>query len=153
MFIWTRRTFESLNLCSITRNAPHSTLSVTSTPQNFSRIYTDPLGSATRPVVHQRGVEQVQCLITDGDPDTLVDDMMDIIRAMSDATYKYLKDAYGDVLEELVEAKTSSGRPITNMKRQNDSISFMLTVIDIFVQAGLVRSVKEQVSVVGSGGF
>ena len=45
------------------------------------------------------GHEQVQCLVTDGDPDTLVADVMDNLRAMSD-------DDYEDVLEDLAEAKT-----------------------------------------------
>ena len=52
------------------------------------------------------GHEQVQCLVTDGNPDKLVADMMNILRAMSDAAYKDLKDSYEDVLEQLTEAQT-----------------------------------------------
>ena len=52
------------------------------------------------------GHEQVQCLVTDGNPDKLVADMMNILRAMSDAAYEDLKDSYEDVLEQLAEAQT-----------------------------------------------
>ena len=44
------------------------------------------------------GHEQVQCLVTDGDANKFVRDMMDIIRAMSDAAYEEIKDYYEDVL-------------------------------------------------------
>ena len=47
--------------------------------------------------------KQLQCLV--GDPDKLVADMIDILRAMSDAPYEDLNDAYGHVLEEQAETK------------------------------------------------
>ena len=52
------------------------------------------------------GHEEVQCLVTDGNPDKLVADMMNILRAMSDAAYEDLKVSYDDVLEQLAEAIT-----------------------------------------------
>ena len=52
------------------------------------------------------GHEEVQCLVTDGNPDKLVADMMNILRAMSDAAYEDLKVSYEDVLEQLAEAIT-----------------------------------------------
>ena len=52
------------------------------------------------------GHEQVQCLVTDGDANKLVSDMMDILRATSDAAYENIKDSYEDVLEQLAEAQT-----------------------------------------------
>ena len=52
------------------------------------------------------GHEEVQCLVTDGNPDKLVTDMMNILRAMSDAAYEDLKVSYEDVLEQLAEAIT-----------------------------------------------
>lgn len=52
------------------------------------------------------GQEEVQSLFTDGYPEKLVVDMMDILRATSDAAYEDLKDSYEDVLEELPEAIT-----------------------------------------------
>ena len=52
------------------------------------------------------GHEEVQCLVTDGNPVKLVADMMNILRAMSDAAYEDLKVSYEDVLEQLAEAQT-----------------------------------------------
>ena len=52
------------------------------------------------------GQEEVQSLFTDGYPEKLVVDMMDILRATSDAAYEDLKHSYEDVLEELPEAIT-----------------------------------------------
>ena len=52
------------------------------------------------------GHEHMQCLVTDGDTDKLVSDMMDILRAMSDAAYDKIKHSYEDVLEQLAEAQT-----------------------------------------------
>ena len=50
--------------------------------------------------------EQVQCFVTEVDADKLVAGMMDILREMSDATYKNIKDTDEDVLEKLLEAHT-----------------------------------------------
>ena len=52
------------------------------------------------------GHEEVQCLVTDVNPDKLVADMMNILQAMSDAAYEDLKVSYEDVLEQLAEAIT-----------------------------------------------
>ena len=52
------------------------------------------------------GHEQVQCLVTDGDPDKLVADMMEIVRTISNVAYENLKDSYENVLEQLAEAIT-----------------------------------------------
>ena len=52
------------------------------------------------------GHDEVQCLVTDGNSDKLVADMMNILRAMSDAAYEDLKVSYEDVLEQLAEAIT-----------------------------------------------
>ena len=52
------------------------------------------------------GHEQVQCLVTDGNRDKLVADMMNILRAMSDAAYEDLKVSYEDALEQLAKAIT-----------------------------------------------
>ena len=53
------------------------------------------------------GHEQVECIVTDGDTNKLVSDMMDILRSMSDAAYDNIKDSYEDVLEQLAEALTN----------------------------------------------
>ena len=53
------------------------------------------------------GHKQVQCLVTDGDANKLVGDMMDILRAMSDAAYEEIKDSCEDVLEQLAEAQAA----------------------------------------------
>ena len=47
-----------------------------------------------------------KCLVTDGDPDKLVTNMMDILRSTSGAGYEELKDAYEDVFDTLKHAKT-----------------------------------------------
>ena len=52
------------------------------------------------------GLEHVQCLVTDGDIDKLVSDMMDTLRAMSDAAYEKIKDSCEDVLEQPAEIQT-----------------------------------------------
>ena len=75
------------------------------------------------------GHEQVKCLVTVGDTDKFVSAMVDILRAMSDASYDHIKDSYEDVLEQLAEALTNwneredaarsatdkESRPATNM--------------------------------------
>ena len=53
------------------------------------------------------GHERVQCLVvTDGDANKLVCDMVDILRVMGDAAYEKIKDCYDDVLEQLAETQT-----------------------------------------------
>ena len=52
------------------------------------------------------GHEQVQCLVTDGGTNKLVDDMMNTLVAMIDAAYEKMKDYYEDVLEKLAEAQS-----------------------------------------------
>ena len=52
------------------------------------------------------GHEQVQRLVTDGDPEKLVADMMEILRTISKTAYENLKNSYENVLEQLAEAIT-----------------------------------------------
>ena len=47
--------------------------------------------------------ERVQCLVTDGHTNKLVNTMMDILRAMSDAAYDKIKHSYEYVLVQLAE--------------------------------------------------
>ena len=95
--------------------------------------------------------EQVQCLVTDGDPDTLVADVMDNLRAMSG-------DAYEVVLEDLAEAKTDAARspedgakdtksrPTTNPSKKADvtSVRRAPSITLHRVQFGQVRSERHQ---------
>ena len=52
------------------------------------------------------GHERVKCLVTNGDTNKLVIDMMAILISMSDAAYDSIKDSYKNVLEQLAEAMT-----------------------------------------------
>ena len=52
------------------------------------------------------GHERVKCLVTNGDTNKLVIDMMTILISMSDAAYDSIKDSYENVLEQLAEAMT-----------------------------------------------
>ena len=52
------------------------------------------------------GHEQAICIVTNGDTDKLVIDMMTILISMSDAAYDNIKDSYENVLEQLAEAMT-----------------------------------------------
>ena len=52
------------------------------------------------------GHERVKCLVTNGDTNKLVIDMMAILISMSDAAYDSIKDSYENVLEQLAEAMT-----------------------------------------------
>ena len=48
----------------------------------------------------------MQCIVTDGDATKLISDMMDILRALSNAAYEKIKDSYEDVLEQIAEVQT-----------------------------------------------
>ena len=52
------------------------------------------------------GHERVKCLVTNGDTNKLLIDMMAILISMSDAAYDSIKDSYENVLEQLAEAMT-----------------------------------------------
>ena len=52
------------------------------------------------------GHERVKCLVTNGDTNKLVIDMMAILISMSDAAYDSIKDSYESVLDQLAEAMT-----------------------------------------------
>ena len=52
------------------------------------------------------GHERVKCLVTNGDTNKLVIDMMAIMISMSDTAYDSIKDSYENVLEQLAEAMT-----------------------------------------------
>ena len=52
------------------------------------------------------GHERLKCLVTNGDTNKLVIDMMAILISMSDAAYDSIKDSYENVLEQLAEAMT-----------------------------------------------
>ena len=50
--------------------------------------------------------ERVKCLVTNGDTNKMVIDMMAILISTSDAAYDSIKDSYENVLEQLAEAMT-----------------------------------------------
>ena len=52
------------------------------------------------------GHEQVTCIVTDGDTNKLVSNMMTILQSMSEAAYDKIKGSYGHVLEQLAEELT-----------------------------------------------
>ena len=52
------------------------------------------------------GHERVKCLVTNGDTNMLVINMMTILISMSDAAYDSIKDSNENVLEQLAEAMT-----------------------------------------------
>ena len=61
--------------------------------------------------------EQVQYLVTDGDANRSLADMMNILRAMSDAGYEDLNDSYEGVLEQLAKARTTR-KPTEKLRTQ-----------------------------------
>ena len=66
------------------------------------------------------GHERVKCLVTNGDTNKLVIDMMAILISMSDAAYDSIKDSYENVLEQLAEAMTQWDEQEETARAVND---------------------------------
>ena len=69
------------------------------------------------------GHERVKCLVTNGDSNKLVIDMMTILTSMSDAAYDSIKDSYENVLEQLAEASTRWDAQEETTRAANDKKS------------------------------
>ena len=69
------------------------------------------------------GHERVKCLVTNGDSNKLVIDMMTILTSMSDAAYDGIKDSYENVLEQLAEASTRWDEQEETTRAANDKKS------------------------------
>ena len=66
------------------------------------------------------GHERVKCLVTNGDTNKLVIDIMAILISMSDAAYDSIKDSYENVLEQLAEAMTQWDEQEETARAVND---------------------------------
>ena len=64
--------------------------------------------------------ERVNCLVTNGNTNKLVIDMMAILISMSDAAYDSIKDSYENVLEQLAEAMTQWDEQEETARAVND---------------------------------
>ena len=69
------------------------------------------------------GHERVKCLVTNGDSNKLVIDMMAILTSMSDVAYDSIKDSYENVLEQLAEASTRWDEQEETTRAANDKKS------------------------------
>ena len=69
------------------------------------------------------GHERVTCLVTNGDSNKLMIDMMAILISMSNAAYDCIKDSYENVMEQLAEKLTRWDEQEETTRAANDKKS------------------------------
>ena len=69
------------------------------------------------------GHERVTCLVTNGDSNKLMIDMMAILISMSNAAYDYIKDSYENVMDQLAKKLTQWDEQEETTRAANDKKS------------------------------